>query len=344
MMKQIGSFLAAISAGLFIVSGLLAMILFNIDQKAFSPATYKAAFKEQGLYAAAPTIFTDMIYSYAENSGNASMLLSLLNKDQMNYVISSLLPPSELEVLMDGVFDSFFSFLNGETDSISIPLVSIKQHIVSEGGVQAFRQILLRQPECTPDQILQMGLGFLSSNATLMMCKPPDEVMDLVTPLIQTQLQVVASNFPDQLTLEGSDQAGLIEFRARLTRVRAVMRITPVIPLFFLLAIVIFAVRSFQGWMNWWGIPLLVTGVLGAFLGLVGAPVIRFFMETFILQGNSNMPAIFLDMMRNVVGSIASLILGPIAIEGIILALIGAGMVAVVMFLSWRSRQTFSSR
>jgi hypothetical protein len=342
-MKQIGSFLATLSAGLFILSGLMAITLFNIDQKAFSPETYKAAFKEQGLYAAGPTIFTDMIYSSVEDSGNASMLLSLINKDQMSFVISSLLPPNELEALMDGVFDSFFSFLNDETDSISIPLVSIKQHIVSEGGVQVFTQILRMQPECTPEQILQMGFGFLSSSATLMMCKPPDEVMNLVTPLIQTQLQVIASNFPDQLAIAGSDLAGLIEFRTRLNKVRAVMRITPVIPLFFLLAIVIFAVRSLKGWLNWWGIPFLITGVLGAFLGLVGAPIVRFFMETFILQGNANMPAVFLDMMRNVVGSIASLILKPIAIEGIILALIGAGMVAVAIFLNWRSQQLISN-
>jgi hypothetical protein len=232
-MKQIGNFLAGICGCLFVLSGLIAVILFNIDQKAFSPETYKAAFKEQGLYVTAPAIFTDMIYSSLEGSGNISLLSSVLNKDEMRFVISSLLPPNELEALMDSTFDSFFNFLNGETDSVSISLVLIKQHFVNGGGVQAFRQILLMKPECTPEQVLQMGFGFLSSNPTLMMCKPPDEIMNLITPLIETQLQGIASNFPDQLTLAGSDQAGLVEFRTRLTRVRAAMRITPVIPLFF---------------------------------------------------------------------------------------------------------------
>ena len=116
MIKQIGNFIATICAGLFVISGLIAITLFNIDQKAFAPETYKIAFKEQGLYAAAPTIFTDMIYASVEDSNNASVLLTLLNKDQMGFVISSLLPPNELETLMDGVFDSFFNFLNGETD------------------------------------------------------------------------------------------------------------------------------------------------------------------------------------------------------------------------------------
>jgi hypothetical protein len=61
-------------------------------------------------------------------------------------------------------------------------------------------------------------------------------------------------------------------------------------------------------------------------------------MEIVVLQGNANMPAIFLDMMHNVVGSIAGLILRPIAVEGIILALVGAGMVAAAIFLNWNSR------
>ena len=187
---------------------------------------------------------------------------------------------------------------------------------------------------------MQMGFGFLSSNTTLMMCKPPDEVMNLVTPLIQTQLQVIASNFPDQLTLTGSDQAGLVEFRTRLNKVRAAMRITPAIPVFFLLAIVIFAVRSFSGLLNWWGIPLLLTGVSSLFLALIGAPLIRFFMETVILQGNANMPTIFLDMMRNVLGSIVGLILRPIIVEGIILALIGAGMLIAARLLNKKSQST----
>jgi hypothetical protein len=337
-MKQIGNFLAGICACLFVLSGLIAVILFNIDQKAFSPETYKAAFKEQGLYVTAPAIFTDMIYSSLEGSGNISLLSSVLNKDEMRFVISSLLPPNELEALMDSTFDSFFNFLNGETDSVSISLVLIKQHFVNEGGVQVFRQILLMKPECTPEQVLQMGFGFLSSNPTLMMCKPPDEIMNLITPLIETQLQGIASNFPDQLTLAGSDQAGLVEFRTRLTRVRAAMRITPVIPLFFLLAIVIFSVRSLNGWLNWWGIPFLITGASSAILAILGTPIIRFIMEIVVLQGNANMPAIFLDMMHNVVGSIAGLILRPIAVEGIILALVGAGMVAAAIFLNWNSR------
>ncbi|HKJ38947.1 MAG TPA: hypothetical protein VJ972_09240, partial [Anaerolineales bacterium] len=133
-MNSIGKVFAGICAILFVISGVLSITLFNIEQNSFSPETYKAAFKEQGLYNAAPAIFTDMILSSLEDSGQVNSLLSVLDRNELEGVISSLIPPDEFETLINHTFDSFFQFLNGETDTITISLILIKQHIVSEGG------------------------------------------------------------------------------------------------------------------------------------------------------------------------------------------------------------------
>ena len=327
MVKQIGQFLAGICALIFVISGVIAIVFFNIEQKAFSPETYKTAFKEQGLYNTAPAIFTDLIISSMDNTAQLQLLLSVLDRNELQLVISSLLPPDEIETLLNNAFDSFFDYLNSNTDNISISLISFKQHLVSEGGVQAFTQILLAQPECTAEQALQIALGFLSSGEGLIFCRPPQEAIGFVTPIIETQLQLTAQNIPDTITLADDSQPGLFEFRSRLDRVRAAMRLTPAFPLMMLLGIVIFAVRNLQDWLNWWGIPFLITGIISALLALIGTPLIRLFVDNVILQGNAAMPMIFLDMMRNVTGSLVNQILGPIAIAGIILALIGGGMV-----------------
>ncbi|HSG43270.1 MAG TPA: hypothetical protein VLA72_08955 [Anaerolineales bacterium] len=333
MMKTIGKFLAVISAFIFVISGVVAIVFFNIEQKAFSPETYKVTFKEQGLYDAAPAIFTDLIISSMEDSGGASILITVLNRDDMALVIASLLPPEEFEFVINEAFDSFFDYLNGDTESISISLLSLKRHLVSEGGMQAFTQLLLAQPECTPAQALQITLGFLSSGEGLIFCRPPQEAIGFVIPIIETQLQVMTSNLPDRLILADSSQTGLVEFRARLDRIRAIMRLTPAFPMMMLLSIVIFTVRSINDWLNWWGIPILITGIMSALLALIGTPLIRLFVDDVILQGNADMPTIFLDIMRNVTGSLVSQILGPIAIAGIILALIGVGMVVGASFM-----------
>jgi len=332
-MKSLGKALAGVCAVLLVISGVAAITFFNIEQKAFSSETYKTAFKEQGLFENAPSIFADMLLTSASDSGQMSVLLSLLNRNDLELVISSLIPPEQLEVLIGETFDSFFDYIDGNTDSVTVNLLPVKQNLAGEGGVQAFTQIMLAQPDCTLEQVFAMVTGGFSAEEGLLLCKPPQDVMAVITPLIQTQLQLIVSNFPDELTLVGDGQASLSEFRSRLKKVRAIMQLTPVIPVLFLLAITIFAVRSLVDWLKWWGWPFFITGISSILLAIVGTPIVRLFMERMILQGNAGIPPVFLDMMRNVVGSLTSQILWPIAIEGIILAMIGVGMVLVTYFL-----------
>ena len=326
-MKFIGNTIAGICAIIFVFSAVIALTFFNIERKAFSSDVYKDAFKEQGLYNTAPAIFTDLLLSSMEEAGYAPVMLAILDKNELTLVISALLPPGELESILNDAFDAFFSYLNNNADTISISLVSFKQHLASEGGVQAFTQIMLAQPECTPEQALQIALGFLSTGEGLIFCRPPQEAIGLVTPIIEVQLQQVANGLPNELTLSANNMAGISEFRAPLDMVRAVMRLTPAFPLMMLFGIIIFAVRSLKDWLQWWGYPFVITGILSFFLAVIGAPIVRLFMENTVFQGNANMPPVFLDMMRNVVDAIVRSILNPIATQGIILGLIGTGMI-----------------
>lgn len=325
-MKTIGKTLAGICAFFFVLSSVIAIILFNIERKSFTAETYKQAFREQGVYESAPSVFADVIISSTKDPNGISPITSLLSKDNLTFVISSLLPPDEMEQLLNAVFESFFAYLNGETDSISIPLLSFKQYASSGAAGQALTEIIRVQPECTADQLWQMGMNLLSPNPMLILCNPPEHLTNLVLPFFQTQLVAITSNLPDEVIISGDSQPGLPEFRERLDEVRAAMRITLAIPILFLLGIVIFTVRSLDDWLRWWGIPFIIAGIISVFFALIGAPVVRFFLQTVLLEGNADMPVIFLSMMSSVAGSIVGLILRPVAIQGIVLALIGAGM------------------
>jgi hypothetical protein len=323
-----------------VISGVMAILFFNIEQKAFSPEPYKVAFQEQGLYKNAPAIITDMVLGSAKDSKLAHPLLTLLSRDELQSVITELLPPDQLESLMDETIGGFFNYLNGSADSVTINLLPFKRSLVGDGGVRAFTQILLAQPDCTLEQVLTIMTGFFSNQSGLVLCKPPQEAMALVTPLIQTQLQFLAQNFPDNLTLAGSVQSGLFKFRSRLYRVRALMQLMPLVPLILLFVTTLLAIRSFYDWLRWWGIPFIATGAISMLLALIGAPVVRMFMEAVILKGNADMPIVFLEVMRNVTGSLVSHILRPVLIEGIILTLAGAGMVTGAFFLSRKRNLT----
>jgi hypothetical protein len=326
-MKEIGKILAGICAFFFVISGVSAILLFNIERKAFSADTYKQAFKEQGLYTQTPLVIANAITESANDNNKTSALLSIFNKDELAFIISSLLPPAEIEAVTNAALDSAFAFINDDTDSIMISLLPLKENITGEAGVGALTQILQTKPACTTEQILQMGFAVISSNPGLTLCNPPEEVLQLVTPLIESELQFITQSIPDELTLVTADQTEASNFRSRLDKIRAVMKLTLLLPLFLLITLTLFAVRSLKDWLKWWGVPLLMTGLLTIMLAMIGTPLVRLFIETVILQGNTNIPFMILGTIKNITALVASQVLKPVAIEGIVLILIGIGMV-----------------
>lgn len=332
-MKAIGKFLAGVCAILFVLTGVLALFLFNVEWKAFSAGTYKQAFKEQGLYEDVPALIAGMLTDTAKEETDGELsFASVLGKDGLESILTTLVPPDQLEALTDSILDAVFAFINGESDSITVSLVPIKQNLTGDAGVQAFMQVLRASPDCTPEQVLQFALGSLSTEEGLTLCNPPAEALALVAPLIESQIQSMLRGIPDEIKLPLAAQGRSRQFIERLDRIRAIMQLSLLVPLAFLVLILIFAVRNLNEWLKWWGIPFVLTGGLSALLAWVGAPLIRLVLDFAFRQGTSDMPVVFLDLMPDMAGSLTKQILKPLAVEGIILALIGIGMLVALRF------------
>lgn len=322
--------LAGICAFLFIVSAFVSLLLFNLERTIFSAETYKQAFRQQGLSAEIPALFVGMVAASAQEPGNnAFAFVSRLDRDDLELVITAMLPPEEFEALMDGFLDSAFAFLNGEADSISIPLLLFKRSMTGERGTQAVMQIILAQPECTLQQLAQMELG-----GDLIFCKPPDEAITLVAPLIAAQLQFMAGRVPDELVILSTAQsASLLDERAQLNRVRAAMRLSPLLSLVFLLAITFLAVRGLGDWLKWWGIPFLVAGLIGAIFSVAGSSVVSAVLVQLIKsRAPASMPLILLETGENLLAAIVRQFLKPVVIESIMLAVVGLAMILAAAY------------
>jgi hypothetical protein len=328
-MKTAGRFLAALCAILFVATGVLALLLFNLEQKAFSSETYKQAFQDQGLYEQAPALIAGLL---TNSTGETPLLLSVLGRDKLEFMIGSLIPPDQLEALVDGILDSMFAFINGESNAIAVSLAPIKQHLSGDAGVRAFKQVLQASPDCTAEQLVQFALGGLSTDEGLVLCNPPSEVMDFIEPLISPQIQSMMLGIPDEITIPVGERGQARQFIERLDRIRAIMQLSLLVPITFLFLILLFAVRSINDLLKWWGIPFAIMGGLSALLALIGAPFIRLALDFAFQQGESPMPAVFLDLLPDMAGSLAKQILKPLAIEGIFLAVIGTVMLIALRF------------
>lgn len=147
----------------------------------------------------------------------------------------------------DGLLNSTFAYLNQQADIVQLSLVPLKTSMVGPSGVQAIYGILGAQPDCTLMQLAQMGFDLISGGS-IQFCNPPAELEPVMTPAIQAQLQVAVTLIPDQITVYEAPLQN--DPRQKLQIARLFMRLSPILPLVFLLLMTIFAVNTFTSWLN----------------------------------------------------------------------------------------------
>ncbi len=71
---------------------------------------------------------------------------------------------------------------------------------------------------------------------------------------------------------------------------QTLMLLSPLLPLLFLLLITLLVVRTFQDFLRWWGIPLLISGIVALVIGLAGS---SFFEPAWVALLTGRIPASF---------------------------------------------------
>ncbi len=332
-MKFIRISLAVLCAILFVTSGVLSMLLFNLDQKAFTPEAYQRAFANGHFYQRLPTIIARGLVSSPQQDELPLAMQGLTVENWENFIVA-LLPPQALQSMGEAAMDSLFAYLNGEVDTAVISLLPLKESMASEIGTQAVLDLMRTQPDCTLSQIAQMTVAVLSEGE-IMLCNPPEDALPLITPIIMGQLKFAAEIIPDQMTLarttltsEGKDP------REQLRVLRALMRLSPLVPLGLLLALSLLVVRSLRDWLAWWGIPMLVTGLLAIVMSLLGAPFVGLLLLRYLVRNDTGtVPPVLMDSSSQLVSAIVEQLLRPTLLQGLAVAGVGLLLIVVVLLL-----------
>ena len=313
--------LALLFAAFFIISAIAALFCFTLEWQAFNSASYKQAFTDQHLYGQMPSLLANVLADSMINDANADPYLKALNGKELQNLIESILPPDEIKTLTDNALEATFDYLNGKSDSAVISIAFLKKHLHAQDGVPIIKLILQSQPDCTAEQLLQMGLGLFSGNTIL--CNVPDELLGFVAPLVDAQWQSAISALPDQFNLL---PASIHDSRLKLNRIRLLMKITPIFPLFFLFSLV--AIRNPTDWLQWWGWLFLITGVISALFAWLGTPVFRsILVHSAQSQGADLIPPILFSLLEEIFTAVAGQLLKPVIIEGVIISFLGSGLI-----------------
>jgi hypothetical protein len=324
--------LAIAFAILFVLTAVPALVLFNFDQRAFTTETYQKAFASADFYNKLPTDMAQAMFYSTTDTSQLPIVMRGMNQEAWEGYFRTMLPQETLKIMGDDMLNSVFAYLNQQTDSVQVSLVPLKASMVSDAGVQAVYSLLATQPDCTLEQMTQITLNLLN-NSEIQFCNPPAELAPMLTPLIQGQMQTATLAIPDQLTLISAPPQN--DPREKLQTARMVMRLSPILPLVFFLFMTIFAVNSLKSWLNWWGIPLFITGGSTAFMGLVGASVFgTVFQQLLASTMTSFLPALLLDSANALATAMLQALFVPIFWQGLAIALIGFGMAAIGYFIS----------
>src|ERR1051326_4691963 len=193
-MDTLRKFIAGLCAVLFIFSAIFALFAVNIELQAFEAAPYKRAFENQNLYVQIPQALAQALETTISSNANAQPYLKAMTVQDWQNTIITVLPPNDLKLTTDNALDSIFNYINDKSNSASISLILIKSHMLGPSGVEVVKQLLQAQPTCTPDQLLQMGLGIL--NGSIALCNPPPQLIDVANPLIKSKLKGIINTFP----------------------------------------------------------------------------------------------------------------------------------------------------
>jgi hypothetical protein len=341
-MRTLGRFLAAICAVLFIISTALVLLLFNIERKAFSSATYKQAFEAQRLYERMPAFLATALTSSIAQMINPVPFLQALTIEDWQNMIRMLLPPEQLKAMTNNALDATFDYLNGRSSSVLISLQPLKAQLAGPSGLNVVMQILSLQPACTAEQLLLVAQGLLGNQFIL--CSPPPEAVGLMTSFIQSQLQNMTAPIPNEVTLiPGTLSSTPYDPRRVLNVVRSVIRFSPILPVLLLFGIALFAVRGLVDWFTWWGWPFFLAGYISTVVAMVGSPLVGGFLRVQILaQGTMIIPPVFAQALAETTSAVTLQLIAPAALHGFILGSVGLGMAILAMLLPRKPAGAYS--
>ncbi len=311
------------------VTTILALVLSSLNRQIFNAALYKNVLTEQNIYARLPEVVGVML----TGSMQSGMPPFLQNLTATNWqaMLTILLPPGDLKAMTDGTLDQLFAYLNGETDTVAVSLNSLKERLAGPGGSDLILQLLDSQPPCTEKELEKMVSEL--ANGNLLFCKPSDLFLPILVPLFTDLFKAVATQVPDVVTIIPSPSPGILSTGegpfgsdpiTTIRTVRLYIRLSPLLPLTFLLLITLFAVRSLKSWLCWWGIPIFASGIITLCLGILAQPILNMAWAIFVVQRIPPfIPTEITGLGQELSRSIVHALSVPIILQAIILLAIG---------------------
>ncbi len=352
-------FFATVFLVLFLLATPLAFYAETAERLLFQPGVYTEALQALNFYNRFPALIAGRV---SQNAGslpgtqngvpgdnpNTGEELQYLGSSDYEAILASLFPPEWLKPQTESVIDQLFNFLNFQSPALSlkVSMIDVKARLQGQQGAEIALRIIKSWPPCTVSQLLEFaGLGISGKLQGMPVCQPPEALLPIVTPFVQAGLNGVASQIPDQVDLAGllmrgqngfilseTPAAGVgvaaLSLRQWYAVFRWSLRLSPLLPVIFLVLFTWIAVRDGRGLFTWWGGAFLGAGLLAALSSLAAGALLFDLMHS-ILQALWINPAPALFQFSNEMARYVILRYTQwVGLEGVIL-LVAGGIILI---------------
>jgi len=327
----------------------LALLGFNVGRVLFSPEVVAGVIVERAVDSGGlRRIVSERLLSPEAGGGNPEFELaramSFLEKDEVERVLDLLIPPEWARAQVGGALESLYAWMDNDSPSPVVPLDlrPIQQSLLTGGAERLVETILDSWPACTVEQIEELAMAAIQGGEVQMpYCEPPEPYRSAISLMATQGLIEEARALPPTIDLLGQDPAqspqdlaGAMALKEQLRLMRALARWGWLLPLSFLGIIMALVVRSFRGLTRWWGIPLLIGGLLS----VVGVFVASGLAQRLVAQAlGDGLPEELVRLLRSILDGLRDRILGRMLVQSVVVTL-GAVLLLFLGYLLGRRK------
>lgn len=335
--------LAGLAAAALVVLLPVTLLARNIAAVLFEPQALTQAVSDRLLVSGLlrDTIVDSLLGDEASVEGlSLGSATQYLTPEEHKTMIDLLVPEGWVRDQVMQVTTEFVAWFDSPATRLvlSVDTAPVAARLEGEAAAGAVKMVVESWPACTLEAIGQMiSIGAIPGDQGFPYCKPPEPLRGVVVSAAAGALQLLGNSLPARLTIvdqgfEDSDK--LMQTKEQVRLLRFLARWGILVSLLLLGAIATLAVRSWQGLTRWWGIPLLLGGLLAFLPVALGARLLHL-LAARLTAGLSAFPALR-DLAQALAEAIGSAVLRPQAWQ----ALFATGIGLVLLLLSIVGRRS----